>query len=90
MPFRWRAQECSPPAVIAVASVIPTTCTGIKEAVLLPLPSRPKMFVPQQDMVPSRWSAQECSQPVVMVLTSVMFATATGAEYLSALPLPSW
>ena len=75
MPVCWSAQEWLSPVVMAVASVMPSTCMGIEELALVPLPSWPNQFVPQQDMVPSSWSAQEYLSPVVMVFASAMPAT---------------
>ena len=68
MPLSWSAQECSEPVVTAVASVMLATSEGTEESAnspLCPLPSWPKLFRPQQDMIPPPWSAQECSQPAM-------------------------
>ena len=71
---------------MVVASVMLTTCTGITEPALLPLPS-PKMAMPQQDMVPFRWRAQECPLPAEMAVASVMPRTCTGIDETAFLPL---
>ena len=87
MPFWWSAQECPPPAVMAVASVMPTTPTGIEESSSLLLPRWPPQLLPQQDMVPSWWSAQECPPPAVMAVASVMPVTLAGTDDLAFSPL---
>ena len=89
VPSSWSAQEWISPAVMAVASVMPVTCTGITELLLVPLPSWPWLLLPQQDMVPSWWSAQECTRPAVMAVVSVMPETCTGTEESSLVPSPS-
>ena len=47
-----------PPAVTAVASVIPVTVTGVEELVVVPLPSCPVPLSPQQLTVPPPERAQ--------------------------------
>jgi len=59
VPSWWSAQEWLLPVVMAVASEMKLTWTGGEEMLVVPLPSRPKPLLPQQDMVPSSWSAQE-------------------------------
>ena len=78
MPPCRSAQECLPPAVMAVASVMPATCRGTEESPSVPLPNRPLPLWPQQDTVPARWSAQECSPFELMAVASVMPTTCLG------------
>ena len=87
VPSWWSAQECPEynplPVVMAVASVMPKTCTGTEESAsspLCPLPSCPAPLMPQQDMVPFWWSAQECPLPAAMAVASEMPKTCTGAD----------
>ena len=55
VPFWWSAQVDE----MAVASVMPVTCTGTELLRVVPLPSRPSRLSPQHDMVPPRRRAQE-------------------------------
>ena len=80
VPSSRSAQECHPPVVIAVVSVMPAASAGTEEMTLVPLPSCPCRLWPQQDMVAVWWSAQECDPPVVMAVASVMPATSTGTD----------
>ena len=97
VPSSWSAQEWEMPVVMALASVMPTTCTGTDDLIFLPLcplPSCPWRLVPQQDMVPSSWSAQECpppasSPPAAMAVASSMPITGTGTSESSFVPSPN-
>jgi len=94
VPSWCSAQECPLPAVMAVASVMPVTCTGTDESALpefglsppCPFPSCPQLLLPQQDMVPSWWSAQECPTSAVMAVASIMPKTCTGTEDMALFP----
>src|SRR5207249_2940087 len=82
----WRsAQVCQPPAEMATAVVIPLTVTGVGLKVdgllgtgsLVPLPSWPRSFCPQQRTVPSPGSAQVWKPPAA---TAVAATTAVAAN----------
>ena len=51
------------PALTAMAFAIPVTGTGVVEAVVVPLPSCPRSFLPQQRIVPSERRMQAKSVP---------------------------
>ena len=95
VPSWWSAQECpwlalpSLSMAMAVASVMPETCTGTQLFRFVPLPSCPYRLSPQQDMVPSWWSAQEKKPVVSMAVASSMPVTGTGTAELLFVPLPS-
>ena len=90
VPVLWSAQEWLPSVVMAVASVMPKTCTGeFAFLPLCPLPSSPLPLQPQQDIVPPRRSAQEWLLPTAMAVASVMPVNFTGVEASPLPPLPS-
>ena len=90
VPFWRSAQECKWPAVMDVASVMPSTSTGTEEPVFVLLPSWPYVLWPQHVVVPFWRSAQECASPAVMAVASVMPSTLTGTEESVFVSLPSW
>src|SRR6185369_5104451 len=52
---------CHHPAVTPTAPVIPPTGTGVRRRVVVPSPSCPNAFAPQQRTEPSARTAQLCS-----------------------------
>ena len=60
-PLDSNAHECSPPAVTWVASDTPCTSTGVLLFVVVPSPSCPDSFLPQQSMWPFDSNAHELS-----------------------------
>src|SRR5207249_6921130 len=97
VPSCRRAQVYQPPAEIATAVVMPLTVTGVGLKVdgrlgtgsLVPLPSWPRSFCPQQRTVPSPGSAQVWNPPAVTA-TAVSPVTRTGVEDRLGTGLPSW
>src|SRR5207249_119337 len=97
VPSWRRAQVCQPPAETATAVVMPLTVTGVGLKVdgrlgtgsLVPLPSWPRSFCPQQRTVPSPGSAQVWNPPAVTA-TAVSPVTRTGVEDRLGTGLPSW
>src|SRR5204862_5891237 len=87
VPSWRRAQVCQPPAETATAVVMPLTVTGVGLKVdgrlgtgsLVPLPSWPRSFCPQQRTVPSPGSAQVWNAPAVTA-TAVRPAIGAGVE----------
>ena len=78
------------PASTATAVAIPLTSTGVREGMIVPSPSCPSSFRPQQRTVPSCRSAQLCQPPVETATAAVIPLTVTGVKELRMLPLPSW
>jgi hypothetical protein len=73
------------PAAIVVALAIPVTCTGVElheppqsGPVVVPFPSSPLAFWPQQSMLPPVSSAQASPPPAVAAMAFVIPLTATG------------
>src|SRR5205823_5862069 len=66
------------------------TCTGVDELVVVPLPSWPLAFPPQDQTVPSTRSARLCELPAAIAVTRVRLETATGVVAFVVVPLPSW
>jgi hypothetical protein len=75
--------------VIAIALVIPETVTGTELSVVVPLPSSPKLFAPQQRTEPPLSNAQARDQYALIAVASVILETVTGTELLVVVPLPS-
>ena len=84
------AQAWSPPAVTAVTSVpSPTTGVGVLAKVVVPLPSWPRWFLPQQKSAP--WAmAQAKPSPTETALTALAKGTERGLGNGTKLPMPSW
>src|SRR5450631_3795893 len=83
LPSTNTAQVSSRPAAIAVALVIPLTCTGValqkppqSGPVVVPFPSR--ALAPQQSIWPVLRSAQTWSSPAAVAVAFVMPLTCTG------------
>src|SRR5215831_8031709 len=66
---------------MAVASVIPTTVTGLDEAVVVPSPSSPNELSPQHFTDPSAIRTQTDAQPPLIAVALVRPGTATGVAF---------
>jgi len=80
---------CHHPAVTATAPLIPLTVTWIVEPLVVPFPSCPNWFCPQQWTVPLPRSAQVWSHPALTATAPAMPATCTGVAAVVVVPLPS-
>src|SRR5664280_2453029 len=75
-----------------MALVIPLTATGVELSVVVPSPSWPYPFQPQQATPPPASRAQVSLEPAVIAVAVVIPLTATGVELVTPrpdIPLPS-
>src|SRR5205807_2509007 len=76
---------CHQPAVTPTASVMPLTCTEVGARLVVPSPSCPDAFAPQQRTVPSARTAQVCSHPALMATAPVIPVTQMAFAVLNVL-----
>src|SRR5687768_6015610 len=69
-----------PPAAICLNVWPPVTTTGPDRSVVVPSPSCPRLFLPQQYALPSLVSAHVCCTPASMRTNLSPVATETGAS----------
>jgi len=63
-PAETSAQDCALPAAIATTpEESPVTATGTELSAVVPLPSWPESFLPQQSIAPAVVIAHVCSSP---------------------------
>jgi hypothetical protein len=87
-------QLCAAPAATPVnvrpdSSPLASTATGTDRSVVLPSPSCPWSFAPQQ-YTPAGDVAQVCPSPALIRLSVTPTGAATGTSESAAPPLPSW
>jgi hypothetical protein len=99
VPLARTAQAWNSLLLMATASLIPLTFTGVEENASwnrsCPVPSCPRVLSPQQDTLPAVcahefWAPVDVGlPPALIVLTPVRSLTATGVADWLVLPLPS-
>ena len=72
-----------------MAVVMPLTSTGVELSVVVPLPSSPYQFSPQQRTEPPARRAHVWKPPEAIASAVVMPLTATEVELSVVVPLPS-
>jgi hypothetical protein len=89
VPFRLSAHEYSRPAMMAVTPVSPVTRVGINRSAVVPSPSRPLPFSPQQTTVRFCLTAHVCSEPALIAITPVSPDTWVAVNRLVVVLSPS-
>jgi hypothetical protein len=74
---------------MAVTRARPDTGIGVDESVVVPLPSSPPAFDPQQTTPPFARSAQLCSWLVATATALLRLDTVTGVDESVVVPSPS-
>src|SRR5262245_12121684 len=91
MPCARTAHAWLTPAPMAVAPDTPRTSTGTLELRVVPSPSRPREFEPQQRTVPCAESAHEnCAPEATAVARGSSRTGAARIEPRLSYPRPSW
>ena len=78
------------PAPIRLPWASPVTATGTEKALVVPSPSWPLPFAPQQSTAPLLRIAQVCWAPTVSAIGSVTIGTRAGVSAGSSLACASW
>ncbi len=84
------AQVWSAPAFMDLKRRPPATAAGRLLVVVDPLPSWPKLLLPQQKAVPVAVIAHVWPPPALIVVNRIAPATALGKALWSNDPLPNW
>src|SRR4051794_17527405 len=82
------AQVCSGPAVIALTSVRTSAAGGLSRFVVVPSPSWPRPFSPQQRTPPVFMSAQVWYAPAAIAFTPASTSVSGGDGRSSPVPSP--
>jgi len=89
----WRLASTDPPGSVSMLTrgPRPSTATGMLLLVVVPLPSWPLAFSPQQVTSPMARAAHEWLLPAPMAITPLSSpTTCTGVALLMRVPSPSW